>query len=234
MRIDNINGNNISNKGYLDKSVMKYFEKTQKNVHKNISRFYVEDRHVEDFKQLTKLMSSTLILLQDFVEKLHPQTALKIKQKKFSGFNDFYFENSKTGSMVKLYGNDLSTPFIDESNSTPYYSKFVIEKVKNWAISLTKHSPDVDSLLFEQMICEMKNDAKDLSIFGSIKNIINSKKADKLAPEFGAEPIYTNMFAEIRNKAKETSIIDKNNKHEIDKISEDFSVYNDALIKNNK
>jgi hypothetical protein len=236
MRIDNIGKNNVNTKGYLDKSVIRYFENTHKNIQRELKFYRHNSFDIENFKDLTNAMSETLKSLNLFVKNLHPNTALKIRTSSYGSTlsDDIYFENNKTESSFRPYYY-LSNLKFKENESDPYSARATIRGIEKWLAEieeLEQNGIKIDSILFDNMIYDMKEGAKNISIIGYIKNFLNSRKADKLAPEFGKEQGYAKVFNSIREeeikKAKERSI----NNQKIDNITKDF--INDNNLKYKK
>ena len=236
MRIDNIGKNNVNTKGYLDKSVIRYFENTHKKIQRELKFYRHNSFDIENFKDLTNAMSETLKSLNLFVKNLHPNTALKIRTSSYGSTlsDDIYFENNKTESSFRPYYY-LSNLKFKENESDPYSARATIRGIEKWLAEieeLEQNGIKIDSILFDNMIYDMKEGAKNISIIGYIKNFLNSRKADKLAPEFGKEQGYAKVFNSIREeeikKAKERSI----NNQKIDNITKDF--INDNNLKYKK
>lgn len=224
MRVDNINANKnyntVNSKGYLDRSVINYFENAQTSVKNRMLKSSLRENDVKNFRELSEVMLTAIIELQSIVEPLHPQTALNIGSE--YGYDFFYFENSKTNSQIKSVTDErLAVPVINEK-SLPGELFYLLGRISKWISSVKEKPLDVDSMLFNRMILDMDEEAKDLSFLGGLKNWLNSRKADKLAPEFGEKSNYTNRFAEIREYARAKFEEEKKKRQVLNEISEEF------------
>lgn len=224
MRVDNINANKnyntVNSKGYLDRSVINYFENAQTSVKNRMLKSSLRENDVKNFRELSEVMLTAIIELQSLVEPLHPQTTLNIGSE--YGYDFFYFENSKTNSQIKSVTDErLAVPVINEK-SLPGELFYLLGRFSKWISSVKEKSLDVDFMLFNRMILDMDEEAKDLSFLGGIKNWLNSRKADKLAPEFGEKSNYTNRFAEIRKYARAKFEEEKKKRQALNEISEEF------------
>ena len=227
MRIDNIGKNNMNTKGYLDKSVIRYFENTHKNIQRELKLYQANSFEIESFKYLTDEMSEALELLNLFVKKLHPNTGLKIKNTGYASTlnKSLYFENDKTGTSYRYYDEIFNKPLLREDRANIYSARAMVTDIRKWLTEVTQleqYGIDIDSEIFDKMIYNMKKEAKDISIIGYIKNFLNSRKADKLAPEFGKEQGYAKVLNSIREEeikiANEHSI----NNQKLENITKDF------------
>ena len=219
-------------KGYVGKSVFNFMNDIKSDVAKT--------KFKDEISLFLELMPDSITKLNNFMKGFHKDTSLEFKSVfKIDKLSIVpFFKNKKTKTEFNAFRGDMYDKYefgvgskgininkicvcekkCDLFGNFPRWNSKAITSLNGYVDELTKTIEDpkvVDTKLFSIMIDNMEETANlpMAKIFGDFLAKRNGNKADKLALEFGFEPIYTKSFFEMANKTREEeklSIIEKN------------------------
>lgn len=232
MQVQNINNTSYNSKntnfnGYIGKPVYNFINEVKNDVLKTKPQYANKkelEMLLEDIPQITKNLRS---FMQDF----HPNTCITLKKQWVKSLDEYilnpHFENTDTKTSILGYqakykdkyingvgenGIDVFEPKILEPSTDFFgfksrWSAYAVHTLRKYVDALTNSniSPKtIDKQLFKKMIegMEESSNLPMFKIFGDVLAKQRGKKADKLAPQFGFEPIYRDKFLEIAKKAR--------------------------------
>ena len=208
-------------KGYVGKSVFNHMNAVKNDIAKT--------KNKDDIVFFIKEMPDILTKLKTFMSSFHKDTSLEFKQ--VSEEDKLlivpFFKNKKTKTKFNAYSDNYRDRYVDgvginginvRKTSVSTKNRDLFGRAERWDLNAVKglkvyvdqltetivNPSAVDKKLFNIMIENMEETANlpMAKIIGNFLAKKNGKKADKLAPEFGLEPKYTESFLEKTNKAR--------------------------------
>lgn len=219
MPIQAINYNHPNNKpaftGYVDKSVVKLLNKTVDEI----GDFAVQEAkltgkpaNLDQYCNAIKTRENILNTLRSFMEKLHPNTALK-----YENGGGLFIKNKKLGVGFNFINRNRSDLFVDHNVIGVYnpqyhpsfdFSVTRLEELNTFSKSLNEiDSKILDKQTFKNYIDKACKKVSNISIFPETRIKRLGKQADKIAEEFNESGNWENKFTLIHKSAK------KNNKN---------------------
>lgn len=213
-------------KGSIDKSLINYLKEVRADIVRtkgadSFSKYSEpQNRIVVEAKEI---IERVLEKLHAFMEKTHPDTKLILGKAFPNDTRKLIFVNTKLDSKIKGFKTDrlgygqvniegigIKSPKIEDRSLPDDELKALLgfknphkieslRELEKWTNSLLMFfKPEViDRAIFDKMIYKMSQKARSTSLIGRFITKLNASKANKLAEEFGREPVYGENFNRI-------------------------------------
>lgn len=241
------NNNRPSFKGYVDRSVIDLINHaTANSINSVVKKANTNNSKVNttELLELKNFGTNIIIKLTNFMKKFHKDTTLIVEDR------GLHIANSELGTKLSFNsGNDsknsgkIFQTLIDikdpASNmkmrgvyreiDTERLTLTDLENLDNFA-NQTRALVDADAVdkqLFQNFTDAIALDAKKTSLLGKIKLLINARKADKVAAEFGGTPDWKTRLTTIREEA----LAKKRKEEDLKKQAKQLEIENNKVMR---